>query len=199
MKIRSKLMRFKDIPSRLCYSATDFKHQKGIAIVGGASPRYRTAFWVAIHCIRRVDPQIPIELWLPDGDESVLSIENLEYLQNNFVWLRNFKEIYSGIKGFELPKNFELKIYALLFSDFKEVLLLDSDNLPISSVEHLFNDTDYIKHVSLSVVPITSAYLNKGISGEQGVSMGTLCYNTILMGIHYFYTRISGNGHRMCL
>ncbi|CAL6330860.1 unnamed protein product [Bathycoccus prasinos] len=124
-----------------------FKHQKGIAIVGGASPRYRTAFWVAIHCIRRVDPQIPIELWLPDGDESVLSIENLEYLQNNFVWLRNFKEIYSGIKGFELPKNFELKIYALLFSDFKEVLLLDSDNLPISSVEHLFNDTDYIKHV----------------------------------------------------
>ena len=149
MKIRSKLMRFKDIPSRLCYSATDFKHQKGITIVGGASPRYRTAFWVAIHCIRRVDPQIPIELWLPDGDESVLSIENLEYLQNNFVWLRNFKEIYSGIKGVELPKNFELKIYALLFSDFKEVLLLDSDNLPISSVEHLFNDTDYIKHGSL--------------------------------------------------
>jgi len=148
-KIRSMLMRFKVIPSRLSYSASAFKHQKGIAIVGGADSRYRTAFWVALFSIRRVDPQIPIELWLPDGDESVLSLENLEYLRNNFIRLRNFKEIYSGIKKFMPPEKFELKMYALLFSDFKEVLLLDSDNIPISSVEHLFKGDDYIKYGSL--------------------------------------------------
>ena len=148
-EIRSKIMRFKAIPHHLSYSVSAFKHQKGVAIVGGAQSRYRTSFWVAIYCIRRVDRQLPIELWLPDGDETVLSVENLEYLKNNFVQLRNFKEIYSGLKEFKLPKSFELKIYALLFSDFKEVLLLDSDNLPISSVEALFNDDDYIKHGSL--------------------------------------------------
>lgn len=146
-KIRSSLMKFKVNSSILNYSPSYFPGDKGIVIVGGGASKYRTSFWISIHCIRRVDPKIPIELWFPENDNP-LDIDASTYLKAMDVQIRSFEEIY-GSNRLHRPKTFELKIFALLFSTFKEVLFLDSDNLPISSLKNLFEDSMFLKYGSL--------------------------------------------------
>lgn len=112
---------------------------RGIVICGGGW-KYFPAAYVAIRALRHLGCELPIELWHLGPAEMT----------------REMREIVSAfnvetVDGHEIAKEYpvrclrgwELKCYALIHSRFKEVILLDSDNVPIRDPEFLFDTPQY--------------------------------------------------------
>lgn len=114
---------------------------KGIVICGGGV-KYFTNAWVCVNMLRRLGCELPIQLW--------------------FLGTRELDEAMAGLMGeFDVQcvdalevqrrspcrilKGWELKPYAIVHSSFREVLLLDSDNLPLINPEALFSWPEYHK------------------------------------------------------
>ncbi len=112
---------------------------RGIVICGGGV-RLFTSAWVCINMLRKLNCTLPIEIW---------------YLGPREVDGR-MKEVVAPlgvtcVDALEMRKRFpsrilngwELKAYALLYSRFEEVLLLDADNVPVANPEFLFETQAY--------------------------------------------------------
>lgn len=147
--IRAHMERFLQKNIALSYNITYFPQNKGVVIVGGADKKYRTSYWVCIHSIRRTGSRLPIELWFPEKE--MPSTNELRVLEEELlVSVRSFSEIWGGsFYSNGLPKNYQLKIYAIVFSSFNEVLYLDADNVAINLLDSIFSEASYVKHGSL--------------------------------------------------
>ncbi len=107
---------------------------QGIVICGGGL-KYFTNAWVCIKMLRRLGCRLPIQFWYLGRKELD------EQMQALLTQLG-----VECIDAFELRKKvpvrrldgWELKPYALLHSNFREVLLLDADNVPVRNPEFLF-------------------------------------------------------------
>ena len=138
------------VRSAPAYPAGAFE-SRGIVIVGGASPRFATSYWVAVHALRRAGCELPIEMWFPagEGPDCVRS----EDLQKMGVTVASFADLArSGKDGRgagEMTDRFMYKINALVFSRFEEVLLLDSDNIALRDPNELFESSLYRERGSL--------------------------------------------------
>lgn len=105
---------------------------KGIIISGGG--RYLLCALVNIRVLRGHGCDLPIELWhfrnerLPGSAQSVLESLNARC-----------RELP------ELPTPYASKAYALIHSDFDEILVLDADNTAIRNPSYLFNSPEYQK------------------------------------------------------
>jgi len=114
---------------------------RGIVICGGGI-RYFTCAWVCINMLRRLGCQLPIQLWHLGKDEIDGTMQKL------VAPLRVTCVDASAIRK-KAPVRFlagwELKPYALLHSPFREVLLLDADNVPVRNPEFLFDTPEYQK------------------------------------------------------
>src|SRR5207302_1106010 len=99
---------------------------RGIVICGGGL-NYFTCAWVCISMLRRLGCDLPIELWHLGGKE-------LDDRMKTLVARLGVR----CVDGCKVRKKFparilrgwELKPYAILHSSFREVLLLDADNVP---------------------------------------------------------------------
>jgi hypothetical protein len=112
----------------------------GIVICAGG-PRYLTCAWVAIKALRHVGCQLPIEVWyLGDNEGDPEWIELVEPLGVMCV------DALQVAKRYPHPRlgGWESKAYAILHSRFKEVLLLDADNVPTVDPTYLFADDQYL-------------------------------------------------------
>ena len=121
---------------------------RGIALVGG-NRQYQTPFWVAVHAIRRTGCTLPIEIWFPHKE--LPSCHRIAELGKLDVTVRSFSELANqnpGDQDFELH-SFMYKIFALVFSSFEEVLLLDSDIVAVKDPEFLFDAPEYKDHGTL--------------------------------------------------
>ena len=146
--IRNHLNQFLKETYRIPYNSKYFPIQRGIVIVGGSGKKYRTAYWVCIHSIRRAGSKLPIELWFLEKE--LPSMDELRVLEQElFVKVRSFDEIWGGISSKNEPRGYELKIYATVYSYFNEVLFLDADNVAVSLVDALFSEVSYEQHGSL--------------------------------------------------
>ena len=114
---------------------------RGVVIPGGG--RYFAQAWVCIHMLRRIGCKLPIELWHLGPDEMTdpwrlalmpLGVQCIDALE---VRQRHPARILNG---------WELKPYAILHSRFREVLLLDADNVPIVDPTFLFGTPQYGKY-----------------------------------------------------
>ena len=47
------------------------------------------------------------------------------------------------------PTGYAIKVYSLLFSRFRNVMLLDADNLPLQDPTYLFHTNEFLKHGNL--------------------------------------------------
>jgi hypothetical protein len=118
---------------------------RGIVICGGGIRHFPGA-WVCINMLRNLGCQLPVELWhlgpeeLDDHMRSLL--EPLNVLSVDAVKLRSQFPI-RNLRGWEL------KPYALLHSRFREVLLLDADNVPVVDPTVLFACAEYTLHGAL--------------------------------------------------
>jgi ADP-heptose:LPS heptosyltransferase len=121
------------------YSGT-FKG-RGIVICGGGI-KYLPGAWVCIRMLRQLGCLLPIQLWHLGPAEVDRQIKAL------------FCEVgVECVDALALRKThparrlggWELKAYALLHSPFREVLLLDADNVPVANPEYLFETPQFQK------------------------------------------------------
>ena len=115
---------------------------RGIVIVGGNQPKFQTSYWVAIHALRRSGCALPIQLWFPEREGP--DCERADELRRMGVTIHSFADLVDadaagGAHGAAAMTNrFMYKIVALVFSSFREVLLMDSDNIVLSDPSSLF-------------------------------------------------------------
>jgi ADP-heptose:LPS heptosyltransferase len=111
---------------------------RGIVIPGGG--RYFACAWVCINRLRELGCTLPIELWhLGPGEMTDRMRQVVEPLGIQCV---DAFEVRSK-HPVRLLKTWELKPYAILRSRFKEVLLLDADNVPVVDPTFLFESREY--------------------------------------------------------
>ncbi|MDB6067235.1 MAG: ADP-heptose:LPS heptosyltransferase-like protein [Pedosphaera sp.] len=100
---------------------------RGIVICGGGA-RYFTNAWVCINMLRRLGCRLPIQLWHLGRKEmdaemkALLTPLGVECIDARRVQRKFPARILNG---------WELKAYSILQCPFREVLLLDADNVPV--------------------------------------------------------------------
>lgn len=113
---------------------------RGIVICGGGI-RYFTSAWVCINMLRRLGCQLPIQLWYLGANEmdahmkalvAPLGVECVDACA-----LRKSHPV-RNLQGWEL------KPYAILHCAFRQVLLLDADNVPVVNPEFLFETKEFL-------------------------------------------------------
>jgi ADP-heptose:LPS heptosyltransferase len=112
---------------------------RGILICAGG-PKYFPPAWVCIRMLRKLGCSLPIQLWhlgdreLDDAMKRLVAPYDVECVNAEVVRQKHPIRILRG---------WELKAFALLHCRFQEVLLLDSDNVPVTNPEPLFETRQF--------------------------------------------------------
>jgi len=112
----------------------DIYKGKGIVMCAGGL-KYFTCAWVAMNMLRRQGCILPVEIWYT-GEE--LTLETIEVLETFNVKCKNAAD-YSS----EEVESYCLKPFAILHSEFKEVLYLDADNNCMTDPAYLFDCEEF--------------------------------------------------------
>ena len=112
---------------------------RGIVICGGGV-RYFTSAWVCINMLRRLGCLLPIQLWY-------LGKKEMDNQMRGLLVPLGVQCIDASHVRREFParilQGWELKPYAILQSSFRDVLLLDADNVPVVDPEFLFDTPQF--------------------------------------------------------
>ena len=113
------------------------------SIVTSAYHQEFPGVWVLVNELKRLNCQLPIEVFYRNGELSTQECQLLES-SNPFVktqliksHVNDFRDRYGHVKGWAT------KIYAILESKYQENLWIDCDNVPVKNPEFLFNDIEY--------------------------------------------------------
>lgn len=112
---------------------------RGIVICAGGA-RLFTCAWICIGMLRRLGCTLPVEVWHLGPQEmgppmrSLLAEVGAEAIDAHEVARRHPVRRLGG---------WELKPYALMHCRFREVLLLDADNVPVRDPTDLFDDEGF--------------------------------------------------------
>jgi ADP-heptose:LPS heptosyltransferase len=114
---------------------------RGIVICGGGL-KYFTCAWVCIHMLRRLGCDLPIELWhLGAGEMSLEMAALVRPLGVECIDACDLRKRFPA----RILHGWALKPYAILHSQFREVLLLDADNVPTVDPGYLFETPEFLK------------------------------------------------------
>jgi Stealth protein CR2, conserved region 2/Mannosyltransferase putative/Stealth protein CR3, conserved region 3/Stealth protein CR4, conserved region 4 len=112
---------------------------RGIVICAGGV-RYFICAWVCINMLRKHRCDLPIELWyLHAGEMNGAMRALVEPLGVACVNAQEVRKRYPA----RILNGWELKAYALLHCSFREVLLLDADDVPILDPTFLFETPQF--------------------------------------------------------
>lgn len=113
---------------------------RGVVICGGG--RYAASAWVAIKMLRHLGSALPIQVWYLGPDEMPPQLARAFAAENVTT-----VDAYAVRKMFPHKRlnGWEVKAYCLLHCPWREVMLLDADNLPLQNVDKLFDDEEYKK------------------------------------------------------
>jgi glycosyltransferase involved in cell wall biosynthesis/ADP-heptose:LPS heptosyltransferase len=112
---------------------------RGIVICCGGETLFVCA-WVCVNMLRKLGCNLPIQLWhlgpkeLDKKMRSVIAPLGVECVDALKVRRRHAARILKG---------WEVKPYAILHSPFREVLLLDADNVPVVNPHFLFDTPEF--------------------------------------------------------
>jgi hypothetical protein len=118
-----------------------YKYEKGITIGAGGAKYFGCAF-ACFYVLRKLGCTLPVEFWYLDEYEmdnkmkSICDIFGITYVNANQYCKNNHIQP-------RILKGWELKPFATLYSNFKEVLYLDADNIPYKDPTYLFDDPEY--------------------------------------------------------
>ena len=118
---------------------------RGIVICAGGL-RYFACAWVCIKMLRYFGVSLPVEIW-------ALGPRELDSRMRRIVAPLGVRCVDASEIRKRYPvrilKGWELKPYAILHSRFREVLLLDADNVPVANPRVLFGSSEYRRHGAL--------------------------------------------------
>jgi len=112
---------------------------RGVVICGGGA-RYFANLWVCVNALRRLGCRLPIQVWhlgrqeMDPAMERLLAPMQVECVDAPRI-RRNHPVRRLGC--------WELKPYSILFSPFRDVLLLDADNVPVRDPTFLFEGREF--------------------------------------------------------
>jgi hypothetical protein len=112
---------------------------RGIVVSGGGA-RYFVSAWVCFNMLRRLGCSLPMQLWYlgeKEMDEQMKKL--LEPLGVECVDALKLRRKFPA----RILRGWELKPYSMIHSPFREVLLLDADNVPVVNPAFLFNTPEY--------------------------------------------------------
>lgn len=116
----------------------------GIVLCGGG--KYAASAWVAANMLRRHGCKLPIQLWhLGPEEVPPALVRAFASMEVEAVDAYRVAECFPHKHLF----GWELKAFALLHCPWRQVLLLDADNIPLRDVTELFKDSSYLQHGSL--------------------------------------------------
>lgn len=139
----------KGIPKHL--PETLFNKDKGIVTVGGG--KYSIILVTMLPILRMSGNTLPVEIFIPMSDEKY----DKDFCEN-FVPQYNATCVYmSKFLSDEIVQElnisgYQYKLLALLLSDFKNILFLDSDNYALTDIDDIF-DKDIYKETGLILWP----------------------------------------------
>jgi hypothetical protein len=114
-------------------------HGRGIVICAGGA-RYFTNAWICITSLRRLGCQLPVQVWYLGRGEMDPEMEHLLHsLKVQCVDATRVREKHPVRR----IGCWEGKAFALLHCSFREVLLLDADNLPLRDPTFLFDTPEF--------------------------------------------------------
>lgn len=112
---------------------------RGIVICGGGI-RYFTNAWVCIHMLRRLGCRLPVQLWHLGSKELNEEMRSLiAPLGVECVDAHRLRRKFPA----RLVHGWVLKPYAIVHCPFREILLLDADNVPVVNPEFLFETAQF--------------------------------------------------------
>ena len=109
-------------------------------VMGGGGLGYFSCAWVCIHQLRRVGCTLPIQLWYlgrKELDEQMRAL--VAPLGVECVDALTIREQHAA----RMLAGWEIKPFSLLHCPFREVLLLDADNVPVVNPEYLFEALEF--------------------------------------------------------
>ena len=115
---------------------------RGIVICGGGE-KYFPSAWVCIRMLRHLGCHLPIQLWHLGINEVDLAMKAL--VAPHGVECVDALEVRKRHPS-RILKGWELKPYAMIHCPFKEVLILDADNVPVRNPEYLFDEPDQLSY-----------------------------------------------------
>jgi ADP-heptose:LPS heptosyltransferase len=112
---------------------------RGIVICGGGV-RYFTNAWVCVNMLRWLGCTLPIQLWHLGKKEMDNRMKTLVApLGVECVDAMRVRKKFP----MRILKGWEMKSYAMFHSPYREVLLLDADNMPVVNPEFLFSTAGF--------------------------------------------------------
>ncbi|KAI9707326.1 MAG: hypothetical protein M1836_000286 [Candelina mexicana] len=116
------------------------KGTRGIVTTAGGP--YMPIMVVSLIELRRTGSTLPVEIFMRDADEYEKAIcdEKLPELNAKCIVLADtVNKVPIRMK----IEHYQLKIFAILFSSFEEILFLDADSMPFRKPDHLFDVEPY--------------------------------------------------------
>lgn len=109
-------------------------HGRGIVICGGGN--YFPCVWICIRMLRSFGCTLPIELWHRGAREMTDQMKSLVEAYGVVC-----KDAFAVAKTFPVNRldGWELKPFAILHSQFAELLYIDADNVVVRNPEFLFD------------------------------------------------------------
>src|SRR5262249_33260735 len=113
---------------------------RGIVICGGGGTYFACA-WVCIGMLRRLGCVLPIELW--DRGRAEMNLQMMGLMDTRGVVCI---DAYEPARPNTMRRldSWELKSFAVAYSEFEEVLYIDADNVPVQDPTFLFSGPEYL-------------------------------------------------------
>ncbi|KAA8652673.1 hypothetical protein EYZ11_001052 [Aspergillus tanneri] len=110
---------------------------RGIVSTGGGS--YLPVFLASLRMLRRTGSTLPVEVYMKDKTEYE------KKLCDNILPELNAKcLVISDVVGKDFIEHYQLKVFAILFSSFEEVVWMDADCFPLDKPEILLNNEPFL-------------------------------------------------------
>ncbi len=106
-------------------------------IVSTAGGAYLPVFVISLRMLRRTGTTLPVEVFMADHDEyeEYICEEVLPTLNATCVVL---SDILKNAPHAMKVTRYQLKVFAMMFSSFEDILFLDADSFPVQNPEQLF-------------------------------------------------------------
>jgi alpha 1,2-mannosyltransferase len=116
---------------------------RGIVSTAGGS--YLPVLVISLRMLRRTGSKLPMEVFLaePQEYEHYICETVLPSLNARCVIL---SDVLDSVSGAMKLKTYQLKVFAMLFSSFEEILFLDADSFPLHQPEEVFATEPFKSH-----------------------------------------------------
>jgi hypothetical protein len=117
-----------------------YREQRGVVICAGGLKLFTNA-WVCLNSLRRAGCTLPAVIWARQNEITPYMARLLRGLGASVVEAETVRREHPA----RILNGWELKSYSLLHTPFKEILLLDADNMAVRDPSYLFDTAEFKK------------------------------------------------------